>query len=285
MYPPTVSVWRLGLPLWPQAALSGLCGALFYAPYDIVGAKFLWWTWHDTDKSIASRLLGAPIGSTIWVLTFVMTFALLIGWAVRKSAVMDGRAFFRGVALVAGLTTVLMVVQITVLQQLDGGAPGPRGLCAVILVYAGIAAWGIGRTRQRTTLALCRPAGPARPLLVAIAVYFATLAFIMASVDPSSHASASLHQTVGECYLEASDITGMTRHQYLCAEDFDEDFSFACLDSVPGEGERWYTVCGKPHDRFARMMTWLALLCAAGVVVYGTLLSLRALADADGDRG
>jgi hypothetical protein len=36
-------------------------------------------------------------------------------------------------------------------------------------------------------------------------------------------------------------------------------------------------VCGKPHDGFARMMTWLALLCGAGSLVYGTLLSARAL--------
>ena len=23
-------------------------GEMIYAPYDITGAKFLWWTWHDT---------------------------------------------------------------------------------------------------------------------------------------------------------------------------------------------------------------------------------------------
>ena len=31
-----------------QAALAGLMGEMIYAPYDITGAKFLWWTWHDT---------------------------------------------------------------------------------------------------------------------------------------------------------------------------------------------------------------------------------------------
>ena len=52
MYFPTVSVWRLGLPPLARAALTGLAGSLFYAPYDIVGAKFSWWTWHDTDAPI-----------------------------------------------------------------------------------------------------------------------------------------------------------------------------------------------------------------------------------------
>jgi hypothetical protein len=35
-----------------------------------VGAKFLWWTWHDTDAPIRERILGAPVGSSSWVLTF-----------------------------------------------------------------------------------------------------------------------------------------------------------------------------------------------------------------------
>ena len=27
------------------------------------GAKFLWWTWHDTDAPIRNKLLGVPIGN------------------------------------------------------------------------------------------------------------------------------------------------------------------------------------------------------------------------------
>lgn len=38
--------------------------------YDICGATFLWWTWHTTDQAISNRLFGAPIGSTMWILTY-----------------------------------------------------------------------------------------------------------------------------------------------------------------------------------------------------------------------
>src|SRR3989338_2324296 len=61
-----------------EAAAAGLLAELFYAPYDIVGAKFLWWTWHDTDAAIAERLLGVPIGSSIWVITFVAVFSMAL---------------------------------------------------------------------------------------------------------------------------------------------------------------------------------------------------------------
>ena len=38
--------------------------------FNIAGAKFLWWTWHDTDAPVRDRLFGAPVGSSCWVFTF-----------------------------------------------------------------------------------------------------------------------------------------------------------------------------------------------------------------------
>jgi hypothetical protein len=63
MYWSTVSVWKLRLPHLAEAVLTGLCAEMIYAPYDIVGVKFLWWTWHDTDSSISQRIFGVPLGS------------------------------------------------------------------------------------------------------------------------------------------------------------------------------------------------------------------------------
>ena len=62
MYSSTVSCWRLGLSTLASTCLTGLMGEMIYSPYDITGAKFLWWTWHDTDASVRHRLLGVPIG-------------------------------------------------------------------------------------------------------------------------------------------------------------------------------------------------------------------------------
>ena len=77
MYTSTAAAWRLGLPVLASAALTGLMGEMIYAPYDITGIKFLWWTWHDTDAPIAHRLLGVPVGSTVWVITFTASFQVI----------------------------------------------------------------------------------------------------------------------------------------------------------------------------------------------------------------
>ena len=44
---------------------------------NVAGIKFLWWTWHDTDAPIDYRILGVPIGSTVWVITFTGGLTLL----------------------------------------------------------------------------------------------------------------------------------------------------------------------------------------------------------------
>ena len=48
IYVSVVASWRLALPPWSQCAASAILGMLFYAPFDCTGAKFLWWSWHDT---------------------------------------------------------------------------------------------------------------------------------------------------------------------------------------------------------------------------------------------
>ena len=112
---------------------------MLYAPYDIVGAKFLWWTWHDGDGVIAARVLGAPASSSLWVLTFVGAFALLLDMVLRKREV-SGKTAAIGLALVACLTTPIMMVQMTVLQTIDGGVPGYLALGIGLTGYAA-AAW------------------------------------------------------------------------------------------------------------------------------------------------
>jgi hypothetical protein len=268
MYLPTVAVWRLGLPLLPRAALSGISAIIFYAPYDIVGAKFLWWTWHDSDKPIANRLLGVPIGSTVWVILFVAIFAFLVGRVADRDPGVSWRSFAKGIVSVILLTTLLMMVQMAPLQQLDGGVPGVRGLVALVLFYAGLAFWGA----RRAKLELPRPAD--RRLFAMMATYFVVLVAILALFDPVAHRSASLHQTYGPCDVEATDIAGHTRRKFICAESFDEDFTFDCAPALPPQGARWYTVCGKAHTSFGLWMGAVAGLGVAGTALYAFLFGV-----------
>lgn len=283
MYFPTVAVRRLRLRPSAQAPLTGIVACLFYAPYDIVGAKFLWWTWHDTDAPTATRILGAPVSSSLWVLTFVAAFAWLLDRVLRPgrsapSAVPNGsgpgprtvrvgpKTFVLGLVVVAAFTTLLMMLQMTLLQQLDGGTPGYFAFAGAASVYLVLVAWG-------WRSAAPEPQRPTDRLLYGAAIfYFVTLTAIMAVFDPATHRSTGVHQTVGECYVEVTDITGSTRHEYLCARDFDEDYAFDCADELPADGTRWYTICGRAHTDFAAWMAGVATLAILGIALFTMLL-------------
>ena len=53
---------------------------LFYAPFDLAGAKFAWWTWHDNDAAVDARWCGVPVGSTMWTLVHGFCFHMLVYW-------------------------------------------------------------------------------------------------------------------------------------------------------------------------------------------------------------
>jgi hypothetical protein len=270
MYFPTVAVWRLGLPRLAQATLTGVTASLFYAPYDIVGAKFLWWTWHDTDMPIANRLLGVPVGSTMWIITFVSAFALFLSWGRRCDDPKDfGKVATKGFLAAILLSTTAMGLQMQPLQLLDGGIPGPVGLVFIASLYLGIAAW---QWRRRVPGLGCASDGLLRGAAIA---YFAGLALIMGAFDPATHRSESMHQVYGACHVEAKDILGFTRYEFVCAEDFDEDYSFACVDALPAEGSPWYTVCGRAHTDYPRYLGVVATLATLGILFFGGALRRR----------
>ncbi len=266
MYFPTVATWRLGLPPVARAATSALAAIVFYAPFDIVGAKFLWWTWHDTDPAIANRLLGVPVGSSLWVITFVVGFAAILGRVVDRDPAVSRRSFGLGVLAAMALCTPLMMLSMIPLQVLDKGVPGPRGLVAIVGVLFLLAFSGLRRSSPVT------PRASDRRLAAVLAGYFATLLAIVVAFDPSMHRSTSVHQTYGPCDVEAVDIGGRVRRQFLCANSFDEDFSFDCRPSLPTDGDRWYTLCGRPYRDFARWAGAVGALGVIGTLLYGFLL-------------
>ena len=267
MYWPTVAVRRLGLARWPTAALTGLAAVLLYAPYDIVGAKFLWWNWHDSDALLAARLFGAPVSSSLWVLTFTGSFALLLDFVLRDKDVTASN-FAMGLVLVAGLTTAMMVAQITVLQTIDGGTP------AYLALGIGLAAYGTVAFLGRRTVS--RSERPVDWLgRGAAAAFLVMLAFNTAFFAPETHVSTGLHQLPGPCDVESTDFTGVTRKAFLCVTDFDEDFTFACT-TPPADGTQWFTICGKAHTNYAGYVSAVGGLALAGIVVFSLFFGVGA---------
>ena len=83
IYTASTAVARLGLTERCEAAGVALFVLIFDMPYDIMGIKFLWWTWHDTDSNIYDRMYWVPWTSYYFHMSFALAFNL-INHAARR---------------------------------------------------------------------------------------------------------------------------------------------------------------------------------------------------------
>ena len=287
MYTSTVAAWRLGRECGFQnalslAALTGLMGEMIYSPYDIIGIKFLWWTWHDTDAPIRDRLYGVPVGSSSWVITFTASFQLLHQLTIPKPVIEGKQKLTNGKALfcllVNGLlATPLMMVQMSLFQLISGdlqGFPTTKHTFVAILTLFTLLATRILFNRVKSNALQARVQIWDLIINLALVLYFCFLFAIMMIGKPEDHSSTGVHQEVGDCSVKGIDISGHERQVYLCKDSYEEDFSFNCK-KTDYETSQWYTVCGNPHKDKPTFVAVIGLLGLMGSIVYTRVLSLK----------
>lgn len=183
-----------------------------------------------------------------------------------------------------------MMVQMALLQLISGdtqGLPSNNSLVAVLVIYSLAVGAGFfekvgdptfnqnkfNNHRRRDTL-IPYPELDAWPKN-AISLFFVYLVVNMIVADPERAVSTGVHQTVGPCGVRALDLAGQEREIYLCPETHSQDFTFLCQgkDVTPdatAATTEWYTVCGKPHERFSHLLAAVALLGMVGIATYRT---------------
>ena len=60
MYTEMVCVSRLKLSSIVEPFVVGLLDVLIDFPFDVMGIKLLWWTWHESDPNIYDRTYFIP---------------------------------------------------------------------------------------------------------------------------------------------------------------------------------------------------------------------------------
>ena len=75
LYRAFVATSRLRIDVLFQPFAMGTFVVLLALPVELLGAKFLWWTWHDTDPLLADRLLGVPCHALFYYYYFAFAFS------------------------------------------------------------------------------------------------------------------------------------------------------------------------------------------------------------------
>eukprot|EP00756_Hemistasia_phaeocysticola_P023909 Hpha_TRINITY_DN15917_c5_g3::TRINITY_DN15917_c5_g3_i3::g.74879::m.74879 len=265
--------------LFAEAALAGVLGGIIYAPYDYVGARFLWWTWHHDDPAVRLRWLGVPASSTTWSIVFTFCFALLLrlgedwGWSEMKSLAL------------AGLTTPLMMMLMTPFTLLGFDTVGlisPRTILASAAVFSGIVVWGL-RSPSRGEVTLRLQKSESNLVRFSILGFFLTCVFVMVTFSPERQISTGLHQEFGDCETTDLDMMGIKRMRFICSNEYPRAYwSIDCPQASQGEGRwarktptgsmgslsSWYTICGVPHTRYLFYVSAMAALSLVGSAFY-----------------
>ena len=189
-----------------------------------------------------------------------------IGRVRDRDQALRGRAWFKALVTIIVLAIPLMTIQMTALQQLDGGLPGRWTLLAVLLLYGATALVGL-RQRQRGAFQRVD-----RPLLAAVTVHFVTFFLIVSLFDPVAHHNTSVHQTYGPCGVKTTDVMGLERDLYICPDAYLGDFHFDCGVPLPEDGAHWYTVCGRPHQNRPLWMGVVGAIGLTGLLLFGHAL-------------
>jgi len=216
-------------------------------------------------------------GSSVWVITFTCSFYLILQTTLYRQK-MSGAA---SLLLTGLLSTPLMCLQMAILQFIareDQGLPTRRSLIIVLILYSSVIMEGFGRKLAKTD----RVKIVNYVLLGSLAIYYTFLTLNMSFGSPESHLSTGVHQEVGDCNIEAPDITGHLRQVYLCKEKHTQDFTFDCSDLCKNKdvnckavSNSWYTICGRPHSDYALWLTTTGVLCVIGVILFTYTLTYR----------
>jgi hypothetical protein len=90
IYPVVVTAERLQLWENIQPFFVALGDVMIDFPYDIMGIKLLWWTWHDSDGNIYERSYWVPWTSYHFHMTFACSFTFLYNYSRRYFTGLSG---------------------------------------------------------------------------------------------------------------------------------------------------------------------------------------------------
>jgi len=287
-YTSNIAAKKLQLPWWAEGPAVGLGTVLLDIPYDIMGIKLLWWTWHDTDPNVYDRMYWVPWTSFYYHSSFACSF----NWMLRLARNLllteeyNWKQVHRELACVvfAGLTAfwVGAFQFLPVYHVFHDFFKVPTECCVMaFLSFYVYLVWIADRYPKATA----RPEKKKKKnwfdeLCLLVVVHYAFYMVIVFLADPENIRATGLHEPIGPCdqWLEVQGVIfdlKLKKQRYLCPTNYDEKiFDFHCLPNgtAPalrdGKPLHWYTQCGTPYPNKAEYAFVIWALCLGGLGIF-----------------
>jgi len=244
-----------GVGSFTKCIFAGLFGGFLFGVLDLVGAKFLWWMWHNGEPLYDERHFGVPIASTYWMTVSISSLYITCDM-FRKYLDLENMSFvpfFICSALAGPMAMVgVMNVPFMIFYHPIVTFGGFTAACCLWL-YRGLSLlWLFVAFRKAGT-------NPISWLLKwDILLYLFMFSSMFLFFDPSTIVRESLGQEFGPCgQTETSFWGAFTRTKYVCASQVDvirDQYDFHCIEDDLITGS-WYTVCGVEFSKYWCLFT------------------------------
>ena len=281
MYLTNVAVEILQLGAVAHASAVAIADVIIDVPFDIMGIKLVWWTWHDTDPNIFDRHYSVPWTSYnfhmtfAWSLSFLfrVTWNLLVG-EQKKLKPLSGILRAGTCLIVVSLMSMpLGVLQCTFHHFLhDVFFIHPEITTLIYVFVYGAIFWRADRRLSKSKAKKIKSKALAAIVVIHYAFYMLLVVFY---AKPEDIRATGLHEVVGDDCQSESDVytvTGMIlkKKTFLCVDNYDEPyFDFHCLPrGRPETNASWYTVCGTPYKSHVEYMVIVIFSCVVGLLFF-----------------
>ncbi|KAF0686580.1 Aste57867_21623 [Aphanomyces stellatus] len=291
-----ISTLKMHLHFSASIAAMGLISLAVVLPAEIVGAKLIWWTWHDTDPTLVDRFLNVPIAVLISHFVSASSFFLCHelfrshwtpGFVYQLAATHTEHAVVVGAILASIPTTLLHFgLAFQLLHDVVGLSSHTILGCLVVVSFQLI--WSSDR-RGHMEHALVpwhydgewHHAWYDHALLQALFLYLVVTPVLVLVLKPTHLVSLGYHQLLGDCTTTSSYTTVLgtthTRFTYLCHRHYDEAFSFCGAPaSQLHVHDPWYKICGVDYEAtsFAHYLVVLVVANTCLVMLFRDIFSL-----------
>ncbi|XP_050425242.1 uncharacterized protein LOC126836139 [Adelges cooleyi] len=220
-------------------------------PYDIMGIKFIHWTWHDTDPNIRDRTFWVPWTSYYFHLTFSASFVF---WFFNKEADLDEpttitketKTFLKSTFL--SFPSGVLCFSVLYHPLHDSFHVSSQSIVLLLLALYGITikitdSFKYGKKPKKNDKLLI--------IHVYLIIYYTIFLLLALVGKPEDEISNGIHEEIGPCNITVAAYgTDMTKRKYLCIQDYNEDFDFHCVKEIPAFS-KIYTICGTAFENRA----------------------------------
>ncbi|PVD37869.1 hypothetical protein C0Q70_00471 [Pomacea canaliculata] len=252
IYTASIAVSHMNLRWWAEPFAVGLGAVLLDIPFDIMGVKLLWWTWHDDDPNIFDRHYWVPWTSYYFHAAFssslVLVFHGVRAICCRREFKFQSSGFI--CELLCALVTGLFSMPLGILQFAPVYHPlhdlfGIHSeVCVLMLICLYILiVWSADRYPFETARTFSS-SRKSKEIFLAVLLHYSFYIYLVLFSKPETSVSIGYHQRTGPCGVTVPVHTpfGMvlSKTRFLCVDAYYEDyFDFHCVKVMPGDEKEW----------------------------------------------